>query len=79
MDKSAIIEKTISIINKLPNRKAEEISDFADFLLMKYEENLLNGGIAELVEQSKVYDFLEEDEITYSVSDIKMKYENEER
>ena len=79
MDKSAIIEKTISIINKLPNRKAEEISDFADFLLMKYEENLLNGGIAELVEQSKVYDFLEEDEITYSVSDIKLKYGNEER
>ena len=46
---------------------------------MKYEENLLNGGIAELVEQSKAYDFLDEDEITYSVSDIKIKYENEER
>lgn len=79
MDKSAIIEKTINIINKLPTRKAEEISDFADFLLMKYEENLLKDGIAELVEQSKAYDFLDEDEITYSVSDIKMKYENEKR
>ncbi|MCB4235381.1 hypothetical protein LDL59_10680 [Kaistella anthropi] len=46
---------------------------------MKYEENLLKDGIAELVEQSKAYDFLDEEEITYSVSDIKIKYGNEER
>ena len=79
MDKSAIIEKIINIINKHPNHQAEEISDFADFILMKYEENLLKNGIAELVEQSKAYDFLDEDEITYSVSDNKIKYENEYR
>ncbi|MBU4537866.1 MAG: hypothetical protein L6264_09560 [Weeksellaceae bacterium] len=77
MDRLAIIEKTISIINKLPERKAEEISDFADFLLMKYEENLLNDAIAELVDQSKAYDFLKEDEVMYSVSDINIKYGNE--
>ena len=77
MDRLAIIEKTISIINKLPEQQAEEISDFAALLLKNYEESLLNEGIAELVDQSKAFDFLRDDEVVYSVSDIKVKYGNE--
>ena len=76
MDKLTIIEKTVNIINKLPDQKAEEISDFAYFILKKYEEDLLNTNISELINQSKSYDFLMEDEVVYTVSDSKFKYGN---
>lgn len=77
MDHAAIIEKTIRIINKLPESKAEEVSDFASVILKKYEESLINKAIAEFAESSNTYDFLREDEVTYSVSDIKSEYSNE--
>lgn len=77
MDRLKIIEKTVSIINLLPAQKAEEISTFAAFLLHQYEEKLINDGMAELVNDSKSYDFLREEDVNYSVSDIKTNYKNE--
>jgi hypothetical protein len=38
MSRQEIIERTISIISQIPDDKAEEISDFADFILKRYEE-----------------------------------------
>jgi hypothetical protein len=35
MTKQKIIDKTLEAINQLPTDKAEEISDFADFVLKK--------------------------------------------
>ncbi|KIA86093.1 hypothetical protein [Kaistella jeonii] len=77
MERVSFIEKTIKIINQLPENKVEEISDFAAFILKKYEESLLKDNIAELIEQSKSYDFLREDEVIYSISDVRLKYGNE--
>ena len=37
MTKELIIEKTLKAINQLPNEKAVEISDFADFIIKKFE------------------------------------------
>ena len=39
MTKELIIEKTIKVINQLPENKAEEISNFADYLFKKFEED----------------------------------------
>ena len=74
MDRTAIIEKTVQIINKLPANKAEEISDFVSFILKKYEEDLINLNISELTENSVAFDFLRQDDITYKVSDSKITY-----
>ena len=41
MTREAIINQTVKAINILPEEKATEISDFADFVLMKYEEQQL--------------------------------------
>jgi len=38
MTKEAIIEKTVKTLNILPNEKAEEIADFADYIMKKYED-----------------------------------------
>jgi len=74
MTRQAIIERTIKAINQLPEDKAEEISDFADFVSKRYEEYQLSKGIQKLTADSKTFEFLNEDEDIYSVSDLKEVY-----
>ena len=74
MTKEAIIEKTVKTLNILPNEKAEEIADFADYIMKKYEDDTLTHGIQKLTEQSNVFSFLNDEEALYSVKDIKQKY-----
>lgn len=71
MTKQAIIEHTIKVINQLPEDKAEEISDFADFLFKRYEEQMLTKNIQYLAEESEAFQFLAEDEVQYTTADIK--------
>jgi len=63
MTKQAIIERTLKVINQLPEDKAKVISDFADFIIKQYEDQLLTKGIAHLASNSKVFDFLKDEEI----------------
>ena len=74
MTRQAIIERTIKAINQLPEEKAEQISDFADFLAKRYEEQLLAQGIQSLTSKSQTFDFLNKDEEIYSVADLKEIY-----
>ena len=74
MTRQAIIEKTVKAINQLPADKAEEISDFAEFVIKRYEEYLLNRGMQQLTSKSQAFDFLYEDEELYSRSDLKEVY-----
>jgi hypothetical protein len=74
MTKEAIIEKTVKTLNILPNEKAEEIADFADYIMKKYEDDTLTRGIQKPTEQSNVFSFLNDEEALYSVKDIKQKY-----
>ncbi len=71
MTKQSIIEKTSEILNKLPIEKAEEILDFASFILKNYEQNEIRVGIQKLVVESRSYEFLNNEEEIYSLSDIK--------
>jgi hypothetical protein len=74
MTKEAIIEKTVKTLNILPSEKAEEIADFADFVLKKHEEYILQKGIYKLTEDSETFNFLKEEQALYSIKDIKKKY-----
>lgn len=74
MTKQTIIERTIHAINQLPLNKAEEISDFADFIIKRYEEQLLTQGIQQLASEGQTFDFLNQDEDLYSVNDLKEVY-----
>ena len=74
MTKEAIIEKTIRMLNILPDEKAEEIADFADYIMKKYEEDILTDGIQKIIKQSKVFGFLNNEEDLYSIKDVKEKY-----
>ena len=72
--KREIIEQTLKIIDHLPEDKATEISDFADFVFKRYEEQRLTAGIQKMVSESQAFDFLDNEEDIYSLSDLKEVY-----
>lgn len=74
MTRQAIIERTIKAINQLPEDKAEEISDFADFVIKKFEDSRITESIQQLASKSQAFDFLNEEEDLYSSNDLKEKY-----
>lgn len=75
MTKETLIKRTFSTLSKLPPDKVKEVSDFADFILKKYDEEILQKGIEKLVSDSKIYDFLKDEEDLYTFEDLKEKYE----
>ncbi len=74
MTKDILIKRTITVLSKLPKGKVEEIADFADFILKQYEEDILQKGIEKLVDRSKSFYFLKDEEDLYTVNDLKEKY-----
>ncbi len=74
MTRQIIIERTLKAINQLPEDKAEEISDFADFVFKRYEEQELTNGIQKLASESQVFDFLHNEDDIYSIADLKEVY-----
>ena len=74
MTRKAIIERTLKAINQLPDDKAEEISDFADFVIKRFEENRLVQGIQQMASKSSTFDFLTTEEDLYSEADLKEVY-----
>ena len=74
MTRETLIKKTIDNLAKLPDQKLKEVSDFAEFLLNRIENQLTTEGIQKLVTDSKAFKFLEEDDDIYTVNDLKEKY-----
>lgn len=74
MAKQELINRTVETLKKLPEDRINEIADFADFLLKKYEEKVLQKGIENLVSESESFTFLHEEEDLYDENDLKEKY-----
>lgn len=74
MEKETLIKRTIKTLSKLPQNKIREVSDFADFILKKHEEELLQKGMNVLATESKSFYFLKDEEDLYTVQDLKEKY-----
>ncbi len=74
MTRETLIKKTIDNLTKLPDQKLKEVSDFAEFLLNRIENQLMIEGIQKLVPDSKAFKFLKDEEDLYSVDDLKERY-----
>ena len=74
MSRTEIIEKTITALKKLPQSKAEEVADFADFMVKKMDEKDLQSGIQNIIEKSESFAFLHDEEDLYTIDDLKEKY-----
>jgi hypothetical protein len=71
MRKQIIIERTLKAINQLPDDKAIEISDFADFLFKRYEEEELPKELQSVISESDTFSFLNEEQEIYTIKDLK--------
>ena len=74
MTQSSVIENTVSTLSKLPVEKAAEVADFADFMLKRHEESLLQEGITQIVGESEVFAFLADEEDLYTRDDLKVRF-----
>ena len=61
-----LINRTVSSLSKLPNDKVQEVSNFTEFILKKYEDEILQKGIHKLVGNSDAFQFLKDEEDLYS-------------
>ena len=74
MDRQVLINNIIKKINQLPDIKIKEVDDFADFILSKINEKIIQEGIQKLASESKTFNFLNEEEDIYTVNDLKERY-----
>jgi len=74
MTRRLIIERTVNAINQLPEEKAGEILEFAEFIIKRFEEKRLNDGLQILTSTSQSFNFLAEEEEIYSIADLKEVY-----
>jgi len=54
----------------LPREKAEQISEFADFMIKSYEDQELTHDIEYIASEDSSFDFLNEEEDLYTVDDL---------
>lgn len=74
MSKKEIIEKIINAINQLPQVKAEEISNFTDYIYNQYEVELLRAGMVVLTDESNSFEFIKNEDDVYTLADVKKIY-----
>ena len=74
MTKEALIGKMIKMLTRLPRKKISEVANFAEDLLRKYEDQTLRDGIGKLTAESKVFEYLRDEEDLYTVNDLKECY-----
>ncbi len=74
MTREILINRTVETLQRLPEDRINEVADFAEFILKKYDEQILRKGIEKLVSESKAFAFLKDEEDLYTVDDLKEKY-----
>jgi hypothetical protein len=74
MTRQVLINNTIDKIRQLPDMKIKEVNDFADFLLCKIDDKIIQEGIQKMISDSKSFAFLKDEEDLYSVDDLKERY-----
>lgn len=74
MAREATIQKAVSSLSKLSQSKVEEVIDFAEFLLEKQENAEIQEIIYSAVNDQDGFDFLQEEEDIYHLSDAKELY-----
>ena len=74
MSRELLLKKTREQLEKLPDHKLEEASDFVEFLINRIDDSLLVEGLKQITSKSTSFSFLEEEEALYKISDLKERY-----
>ena len=70
MNREILLDRAISNISLLSDWRLKEVSDYVDFLLKSFDNKEITDGIMKLVEESKSFDFLNDEEEIYDESDL---------
>ena len=73
MDRQVLIDNTFNKIRQLPDARIKEINDFADFLLSKIDDKIIQEGIQKLTSESKAFEFLKDEDDLYTLNELKEK------
>lgn len=68
------IAQLVENLQKLPSSKIEEVNNYVEFLLYKLNDSILTEDLQSNQINSSVLNYVNEDPITYSVSDLKSEY-----
>ena len=71
MTKKTLLKKAHEKLEKLPAEKITAVLDYADFLISKTENSIHNDELLNMAASSKSFAFVNEDEVEYTISDIK--------
>jgi len=71
VEKEKLINKTIDTLSQLPQDRVREVNDYADYILKKYEEEILQKGVEQIISDSKSFEFLKDEEELYSTEDLR--------
>lgn len=74
MSREELIKTTIENLKQLSDTKIQEVSDYVSFLSSKIDDKIISEGIKKITSNSKAYDFLQDEDELYKVSDIIEKY-----
>ncbi len=74
MTRETLLKKAIEHLSKLPEQEILKVSDFAEFLLYRIDNQILSEGVQEMVSSGNAFQFLEEEEDLYCESDLKQRY-----
>jgi hypothetical protein len=75
MNRETLIKKTLDVLSKLPPEKVSEIADFAEYLMKKYDDEILQKGMEKIISDSESFNFLKTEEDIYTLEDLKEKYQ----
>ncbi len=70
MTREILINQTVETLSKLPHEKIVAVSDFANYISQKYEEEILQRGIEKLMDESEAFAFLKDEEDLYTLDDL---------
>lgn len=68
------IAQLVENLQKLPSSKIEEVNNYVEFLLYKLNDSILTEDLQSNQINSSVLNYVNEDPITYSVSDLKSEH-----
>lgn len=74
MTRETLINQTLETLSKLPQEKVAAVSDFANYISQKYEEEILQRGIEKLMDESEAFAFLKDEEDLYTLDDLEEIY-----
>jgi hypothetical protein len=75
MSREDLIKDTVEKLRQLSDSRIQEVSDYVSFLASKIDDKIICEGVKTLASTSKSYEFLQNEEELYQVSDIKEKYQ----